>query len=86
MEDRENRDRARLAELRRAYESGALDILMDYLKGRVERHELPQEPSGAEWPYKRAFCDGQLSEAAACYKWLVGRVKKSPDGAENTEG
>lgn len=83
--ERNNRELARQAALRRAHADGALDGLLEFLNGRIARHEVPGEPTGAEWPYKRAFQDGQLSEAVAVVKWLEGRLKKSPDGAKNTE-
>ncbi len=85
-QERNQRERSRQAALQRAHSDGALDGLLEFLNGRIVRHEVPGEPTGAEWPYKRAFHDGQLSEAVAVVKWLEGRLKQSPDGAKNTEG
>jgi hypothetical protein len=85
-QERNNRERAQQAALRRAHSDGALDGLIAFIESQVSRHELPTEPTGAEWPYKRAFQDGQLSGAVTIHRWLAARLKKSPDGAENTEG
>jgi hypothetical protein len=85
-QERNKRELVRQAALRRAHSDGALDGLIEFIEAQVSRHELPVEPTGAEWPYKRAFQDGQLNEAVTIHKWLAARIKKSPDGAENTEG
>jgi hypothetical protein len=85
-QERNNRERARQAALQRAHSDGALEGLIEFIESEVKRHEVPSEPTGAEWPYRRAFQDGQLNQAMAIHRWLAGRLKKSPDGAENTEG
>ena len=84
-QERNSRELARQAALRRAHADGALDGLIEFLAGRIDRHELPGEPMGPEWPYARAFHDGQLNEATTIAKWLDARLRKSPDGAKNTE-
>lgn len=76
----------RLQALQMAHRQGALDLLLKYLREQVERSEAPMPPEGPDWPLKRAFEDGKLMQAGATYKWLMGRLKGSPDGAENTEG
>jgi hypothetical protein len=77
---------ARLAALRAAHRSGALDLLIEKLAADMRRGEAPLPVDGPEWPLKRAFEDGKLHEAASLNSWLMGRLRESPDGAKNTEG
>ena len=84
-QERDQEQMARLQALRMAHRQGALDLIIEKLKGDVARSEAPTQPDGPEWPLRRAFEDGKLSEAATLYRWLMGRLG-SPDGAENTEG
>lgn len=76
--------RRRIQALREAYKAGALDDLLAYLRNEIGRNDAPLEPEGPEWPYKRAYQDGKLNQAVATFRWLDGRLKESPDGAENT--
>ena len=71
--------------LKAARAQGLLDPLFDYLVRRVNKLTEPEEPSGSEWPYKRAYRDGMIKEAAKVLEWLDGRSKLSPDEAKNTE-
>lgn len=70
--------------LRQAHQSGLLDPLLEELDRRIKKSGAPIEPAGAEWPLKRAYCDGRSAEAEEIRAWLV-RAINSTDGSENTE-
>lgn len=76
----------KLRGLRAAHQQGHLDALIEHLEANIKGLRAPMPPDGAEWPCKRAYVDGQLEASLGLYQWLMGRLKASPDAAENTEG
>ena len=71
--------------LRSARAQGLLEPVFAYLRREIEKVEKPLEPTGAEWPYLRAFKDGEVSLGLRVLKGLENRSKPAPDEAENTE-
>ena len=71
--------------LREARQLGLLNELFLHLEKEVGNAEAPLEPTGPEWPYKRAFKDGELNGLVKLTAWLDSRSKPTPVGAQNTE-
>jgi hypothetical protein len=76
------RDSRKLSEAKRL---GLLEPLFDYLQRTLAQKQGGLEPTGPEWPYLRAFRDGEAKNAASTLAWLHSRCNISPDGAQNTE-
>ena len=86
MEQQENsRGRIERDLMRSGYQAGMYDPIIRYLESEVKSCSKPIKPTGAEWPYLRATRDGEANEALKVLRWLLGRCKKSPDEAQNTE-
>ena len=71
--------------LRLARVEGRLDPIFRYLSEQIGLTERPIAPEGPEWPYKRAWNDGNTAAFLKVYKWLENITLPSPDAAENTE-
>ena len=72
--------------LRAANASGYLNPIFEYLARKIRDAEKPERPQGQEWPFVRAFKDGELNAYLEMHRWLEGRTRVSPDAAENTGG
>ena len=59
--------------------------LFEMLEDEIDRATRPEEPSGPEWPYVRAFRDGEANAIEKIAAWIKRMSKPSPDGAQNTE-
>lgn len=63
---------------------GLLEPLLEYLEIQIRVASRPLEPEGSDWPYSRAFRDGEASQAVKTLSWIEGRSHTTPDGAQNT--
>lgn len=72
-------------QLRAARAQGLLDPIFRRLRDMIGAAEEPVEPIGAEWPYVRAFRDGELKSLLRFASWLDMRSKPSSDATKNTE-
>lgn len=75
-----------VAKLRAARAQGLLDPIIEFIERSIRDATMPERPTGPEWPYERAWRDGELSAYVKTLRWIDGRSKPSPDAAENTGG